>query len=110
MSLTEEKIENILSIARTISESKVGNKAKYFSKIYAQFHSEYPFLFEMCCSDRFELDNLMYMMNMMRKINQGKETEETASVEVGQHMFDRYVAPLVDKLEKQKKLEEGVLP
>ncbi len=101
MSLTDDDMNNILNIAETISASTVGNKQKYFAKIYPNFVKEYPFLFDMCCSDRFEMDNLVYMMDMMKKIKKGTETDETASVQVGQHIFDRYVAPVMDKLEKR---------
>ena len=100
--MQEEEIEKILDIAKTISESKVVNKEQHFSKIYAHFQSTYPMLFDMCCSERFDINTLKYMMDMMHKINHGKETEESASIEVGQTIFDRYVSPIVDKLEKEK--------
>jgi len=100
--MQEEDIEKILGIAKIISESKIINKEKHFSKVYSHFQSTYPMLFDMCCSDRFDIETLKYMLNMMRKINNGNETEESASIEVGQKIFDKYVSPIVDKLEKQK--------
>jgi len=102
--MQEDEIERILEIARAISESKIANKEKHFSKIYAHFQSTYPMLFDMCCSDRFDMNTLKYMLDMMRKIHTGKETEESASIEVGQKMFDKYVGPVVEKLEKTKEL------
>ena len=88
--------EKSLQIARKIRDTNVQNKENYFKDIYSNFKTKYPLLFEMCCQSNFEYENLVYMLDMMKKVNSGTHTSESASKEVGQHMFDKYVAPKID--------------
>ena len=99
--LTNQEIDGVLKIARKIKDSNVPNKAEYFANIFGNFKERYPMLYDMCCEPDFDMATLEYMTNMMRKINAGHLNDQEASVEVGQRMFDKYVAPLVSEAEKK---------
>jgi hypothetical protein len=62
-------------------------------KTYADFERRYPMLFATACADDFDMDRFVYMMQMKMRIDQRELTAEQASIEVGQTMFDRFVAP-----------------
>lgn len=56
--------------------------------------------------DKFDMDKLEYMINLMRSMKDKKKTFESASQEVGKRFADEYIQPLVDKLDKEKSEKE----
>ena len=59
-------------------------------------------LYEMCCDTNFDMERLEYMLDMMKKVDTGNMSYHDASVDVGQKLFDHYVASVVD-VEKLKR-------
>ena len=48
-------------------------------------------------SDDMNEEKYLYMINMLKQVNNETLTKETASVKVGQDMFKEYVDPLIKK-------------
>lgn len=90
-------VEDIVSLNKTQRE-----KREYCKRAYPDFIDRYPMLYEKVCEDDFDMERFKYMLNLKHQINNKKETVETASVKVGQKLFDIYVKPFVDK-EKENK-------
>lgn len=53
---------------------------------------EFPTIFNMHMDGKLD-ETFFYMLQQRRKIETGEITEEQASVQVGQKLFDRFVAP-----------------
>ena len=104
MSLTSIKIQALLrdmdGSMRKYRNLKETNFAEYRAKIEAEnmtLVEELYAVFEKHL--RGELDETFFnMLKMKRQIELGKITEEQASKIVGQQLFDRYCAPLVNNL------------
>jgi hypothetical protein len=55
---------------------------------------QFPTVFDMHLEGKLD-ETFFYMLQMRRKIEKGELTEDQASVAVGQKLFNRYVAPVV---------------
>ena len=100
--MTPDEASKILMIAAKIRNSSVIDKPTHFANIYSHFKSKYPLLFDMCCDPKFEIDILKYMLEKMQMISSGEISTNDSDVEVGQKLFDHYVASVVD-VEKLKR-------
>ena len=97
--------DRLLSIASEIVKSSLNSsktKETHFSKKYKAFSEKYPALFKKCCESN-DMAQIQYVLNMLKNIEEEKMTQETATVNVGQKLFDDYVKPLVDDLESSNK-------
>jgi hypothetical protein len=54
----------------------------------------FPTVFDMHLEGKLD-ETFFYMLQMKRKIEKGELTEDQASIAVGQKLFNRYVAPVV---------------
>lgn len=54
-------------------------------------------LYEKICEDDFDMDRFKYMIELREQIHKKQQTVESASMEVGQRLFNIYVKPIVDK-------------
>jgi hypothetical protein len=93
-----ERADKIESITQEILNYK-GNKKLHFDKKYPEFVQRYPILFDMCCDPRCDKQKLDYILSMYKKVENNSMTSQIASVNVGQHMFDTYVKPIVESKE-----------
>ena len=90
--------DEIMEIARIIKKSKLTNKKQVFSVEYKDFAQRYPILFDMCCTDNDQdLEQLQFMIKMLKNVQDNKMTRHVASTQVGQKLFDSFVKPSVDK-------------
>ena len=55
---------------------------------------QFPTIFDMHLEGKLD-ETFFYMLQMKRKIEKGEMTEDQASVAVGQKLFNKYVAPVV---------------
>ncbi len=55
----------------------------------------YPAVFALHADDKLD-DTFFYMLQEKRKMEKGTTTEDDASVRVGQKLFNKWVAPLVN--------------
>lgn len=82
------------------------NKEEFIKKM----ESKYVYLLESSSTifkniiedEKFDMNKLKYMIDMLRSMKEKKKTFESASKEVGQRFADEYVKPLVEKLDKEK--------
>jgi hypothetical protein len=100
--ISNEEIEAIaIEIAK--DKSTESKKLEIYGAKYPQFKEDYPRLFDMCCEPGgINMTQLRYMMSMWTKVQNNTLTQEGASVQVGQVFFDKYVKPVVPKMETKK--------
>lgn len=67
--------------------------------LFADFYT----IFRSHLEDRLDA-TFFYMLQMRRKIEKGELTEDEASVQVGQKLFDRWVAPVLSNAPTQQPL------
>lgn len=68
---------------------------------YADFATRYPNLFMSCCAPDFDINRLEYMLRMKNAVDNRRITQEAASAQIGEKMFNQYVKPIVDEQSKQ---------
>jgi len=87
----------IRSIISEIVQSTLPEKERliHFEKLYPDFLKHHALLCTMACKGNFDMGHFEYMMQMRDKINNKEETEESASVKVGQVLFNQYVEPVI---------------
>jgi len=90
------------------------NKNDFIRQMMRDFENLYSFcptLFEKCCEGDFEQEDefnkLVYMLEMMRKIENKEDTFENVNKKVGEKFAEEYINPIVDKLEEKRKREEA---
>ena len=66
---------------------------------YEYLYTNSSTLFERCIQGDLNMQQLNYMLAMIEKVSSGADYQ-TPSTEVGQHMVDIYVKPLLDNAEK----------
>lgn len=89
--------QDILTIVEDITKSKNKNKEEYFSSKYPTFKEKYPMLFEKVCNSKnFDMKMLKFLLNI-----NDKNDKDDGSVIVGQHLYDKYVAPVIPKEENK---------
>lgn len=90
----------IIEIVDDIYNSKMPTKEKlvYYEKKYTDFSKHYDHIFKFACESDFDYKRFRYMMDMRDNIFVNKtETVETASVKVGQVLYDQFVKPKIAK-------------
>ncbi len=102
MSFDKETIKQIIEIIRN---SDVENKEEHFEHIYQNFKKKYPVLYSACCKNTFDMKTLNYMLDMLDKIHNNEQSQEQASIEVGQKLFSKFVD--MSKLKSSDKPIEG---
>lgn len=101
---TEIPTEQIMTIVNTIRTSKVKDKSKHFEKIFENFKSKYPTLYEKACSDNeMDVANLNFMLSMLSKMKNENMTQFDASAHVGQMLYDKYIHDNIKDLPPTKK-------
>lgn len=88
----------ILAIVRDIGTSAVParDRARVFGLKYPEFAAAFPSLFAMATAPDFDLDRLIYMLELRGRIQAKDTTLDAASTEVGQKLFNVYVKDVVD--------------
>lgn len=74
------------------------NPSKFYEKVSQEnkkLYDEFPTIFEMHLQGK--LDGTFFeMLKLRHKIDKGEMTEDEASKLIGQKLFDRYVAPVIE--------------
>ncbi len=65
------------------------------SNKYNYLYTKSTTLFERCMTGELNTEQLEFMLKMLDKVNNGADYQKT-STEVGQHMVDVYVKPMLD--------------
>jgi hypothetical protein len=101
---SEIPTEQIMTIVDIIRQSKVKNKTVHFEKIYENFKTKYPKLYEKACSNNeMDIANLNFMLSMLNKMNNENLTQYDASAQVGQMLYDKYIHDNIKDLPPTKK-------
>jgi hypothetical protein len=80
---------------------KTTNPAEFRNKVSADnqvLYNQFPTIFEMHIDGKLD-QTFFEMLKMRRKIETGEMTDDEASRIVGQKLFDKYVDPVVKKLD-----------
>jgi hypothetical protein len=80
---------------------KITNPAEYRSKVSADnqiLYNQLPTIFEMHIEGKLD-QTFFEMLKMRRKVETGEMTDDEASRIVGQQLFNRFVDPVVKKLD-----------
>ena len=93
----------IMNIVREIRSRPGTTKEKelWVEKQYPEFADRYKALMKMACESTFDMDRLEYLIRLREQVRNNERTVDDASKEVGQTMFDIYVKPVVDSIEKK---------
>lgn len=84
---------------------KRSNGIEYRKKIEQEnpvLYQQFPSIYEMHIEGKLD-ETFFEMLKLRQKIEKGEITEDDASKMVGQKLFDRYVAPVVNKLPPPEK-------
>lgn len=79
--------------------TKKVDAAKFYEKVMNEnmvLYEAFPSIFEMHIEGKLDA-TFFEMLKLRHKIEKGEITEDEASKMVGQKLFDRYVAPVVNK-------------
>jgi hypothetical protein len=74
----------------------------HFKEKYPFFTESFPTLFSMACAPGFDYPRFKYMMSLRDAIHSQRRTLDDASKEVGQVLYDEYVAPIVNNSSEKK--------
>lgn len=90
--------QEILAIVKEMRdfEGSAKERRETFERKYPDFAKVYHHLFDMACETSFDMDKLVYMIEMRDKIRTRQMTTDQASKEVGQKFFDIYVKDKID--------------
>ena len=78
---------------------KISNFAEFRAKVSEEnkfLYDEYPPIFEMHISGKLD-ETFFEMLRLRRKIELGEITQEQGDKTFGQKIFDRFVAPVINK-------------
>ena len=68
----------------------------------SKLYDEFPTIFEMHMEGKLD-ETFFEMLKLRQKIEKGEMTDDEASRMIGQKLFDRYVAPVVDNIPPPEK-------
>ena len=102
--LSESQIREVLNDVR--KERKIQKKLikkdynEFFKQMktkHSKFANELPGLFEKSVKGELNMRMMNIMLSMMSKIQSNQITEQTASVQIGQILADKYVNPVIEE-------------
>ena len=79
--------------------TKKVNPEKFYEKVMEEnktLYEAFPSIFEMHLEGKLDA-TFFEMLKLRQKIEKGEMTEDDASKLIGQKLFDRYVAPVIEK-------------
>jgi hypothetical protein len=86
---------HVQQIRRIVQEGRYSNDD--IKSMFPDFSEQYPNLLEMLTRPGgFDERSLSLMINMLDKMGAGKASQHEASIQVGQHLLDKYVKPQLD--------------
>ena len=96
---TPAEIKEIV-IQMVASDLLMEAKTESFKELFPWFHDEYPTLFKMAAGSAggdFDFGQLDFLLKMLSDVKKSSVNQESASVVVGQVLYERYVAPVLPK-------------
>lgn len=91
-----DSAEYIKEIIEEIQNSNNIDKETYFKNKYSDFEKKYPHLFKMACETRIDKNILKFMLSKLDNIRTNITTQNEASIDVGQILFDKFIDPKIN--------------
>lgn len=88
------QIENIV---HEIQSERKNNKEDYYSKKYPEFKDKYENLFRVVCTRKIDNEMLTKMLNLKDSIDKKEIDQFSASANVGQDLYDKYIKHKIEK-------------
>ena len=102
--LSESQIREVLNdikkqrkIQKKLVKKNYDDFFKQMKTKHSNFANELPGLFEKSVKGELNMAMMNIMLSMMSKIQNNQITEETASVQIGQILAEKYVNPVIEK-------------
>lgn len=95
----KEIINRIKNINIKIFSKTLDEKEQYFYDNHKDLMEKYPFIVYQICSGG-DLSMLDIMLEELQKVEDGRKTNEQADVEMGEYLAEKYVSPLIKKINK----------
>lgn len=102
---TKYSATEVQAMVRTMDVSKTAhrhlkdlNPEEFLTRLRSEnsvLYEEYPVIFALHADDKLD-ETFFYMLKQKRRMEKGEITEDQASAQVGQKLFNRWVAPLVN--------------
>jgi len=110
--LNDSQLLKVINTLRDMASTKemqflsTSDNTAYRRKLtdeFPDFSMDYPGLFNTLIDNpkNFDMNRLMQMLAMKKKIQNRELTHEEASSKIGQQYYDEFAKPLVDKLPKK---------
>ena len=96
----EKIIQDMQYIIHGCKQHELKKTEATLSQQYSDFKKSYPHLFAMACTKTMNMTMLTMMLDMIEKMQRNETTNNEASVQVGQQLFNAFVDPKLDKAEK----------
>ena len=91
-------------IEQVVNEILISLKSGIFNESnFLDFKNYHQTLYEMVISEEFDITIFKKMMYMKKQLENG-ESKDSLDIKVGKFMAEKYVDPLVEKLNKEKKI------
>lgn len=74
----------------TMSERE---KLEVYSKKYSDLYAMYPQLFKKACEPNFDVDKLVWMLNMLENVHSNGVSKHNADVCVGERLVNEHIKP-----------------
>lgn len=97
LEFSNSEIISIINEMREASNLTQKDRARIFRRKHPEFAERFTSLFDMACSDNFDVACLESMLNLRERILANKMSLDDASKVVGQGLFDKYVKHKVDE-------------
>lgn len=95
---TEELFKKIIEMKRYIDKEQP--PLWLIENRYSKIKEKYPFLYDKICSGNVDMKMLTMLFTIKQQVDMNNISSESADKYVGEYMADKYVNPLVDKLDK----------
>jgi hypothetical protein len=84
--------DELYNDAMTIHDRfKNGTTKKQLQLEFSDFCVKAPLLFNMCCSNNFDKDNLNILVNVSKKLQCNEVSQDEASIEFGSKILHKYM-------------------
>jgi hypothetical protein len=81
---------------KALKETNMTEYLRLLTEENQTLHFNYPSIFMMHAEDKLDA-TFFYMLNQKRRVEKGDITEDQASREVGQRLYNRWVSPVLNR-------------
>ena len=93
----QDSEEYLYEVIKCINECKsfqdVKTKEMHYVLKYPNLSNMYPMIFKKACEKDFDYEKFVWMMSLIKGVNEKNVTQHNASIEVGERLVDEYIKP-----------------